>query len=103
MSESQIPAAGAEAGTPAETIIFGADWCGDCRRAKLVFDRAGAAYRYVDLVQDPAAADVARDISGRTNIPVIVYSDGSHQVEPSNADMLRKIEELSLGADGSAS
>ncbi|WP_336991126.1 glutaredoxin domain-containing protein [Leucobacter sp. VD1] len=80
-----------------ETIIFGADWCGDCRRAKLIFDRAGAPYRYVDLVQDPASVEVARDISGRTNIPVIVYPDRSHQVEPSNADMLRKIAELALG------
>lgn len=79
-----------------ETIIFGADWCGDCRRAKLIFDRAGAPFTYVDLVQDPAAADVAKDISGRTNIPVILYPDRSHQVEPSNADMLRKIEELGL-------
>lgn len=80
-----------------ETVIFGADWCGDCRRAKMIFDRAGASYRYVDLVADPAAADVARDISGRTNIPVIVYPDASHQVEPSNADMLTKITELGLG------
>ena len=79
-----------------ETVIFGADWCGDCRRAKLIFDRAGAHYRYVDLVQDPDAAEVARDISGRTNIPVILYPDHSHQVEPSNADMLRKIAELGL-------
>lgn len=80
----------------AETVIFGADWCGDCRRAKLIFDRAGAPYRYVDLVQDPDAAEVARDISGRTNIPVILYPDSSHQVEPSNADMLHKIKELGL-------
>ena len=79
-----------------DTIIFGADWCGDCRRAKLIFDRAGAPFTYVDLVQDPEAAEVARDISGRTNIPVILYPDRSHQVEPSNADMLRKIEELGL-------
>lgn len=84
-----------------ETIIFGADWCRDCRRAKLVFDRAGAVYRYVDLVQEPEAAAVAKDISGRTSIPVILYPDRSHQVEPSNADMLRKIEELGLvGASG---
>ncbi|MFD5599406.1 glutaredoxin domain-containing protein [Leucobacter sp. NPDC058333] len=87
----------AAANTTAETVIFGADWCGDCRRAKLIFDRSDAPYRYVDLVQDPAAADVARDISGRTNIPVILYPDASHQVEPSNADMLRKIAELGLG------
>ncbi|SJN08652.1 Glutaredoxin-like protein GlrX [Leucobacter sp. 7(1)] len=76
--------------------MFGADWCGDCRRAKLVFDRAGVNYRYVDLVQDPAAADVAKDISGRTNIPVILYPDQSHQVEPSNSDLQRKIDELGL-------
>ncbi|GAA2189649.1 MULTISPECIES: glutaredoxin domain-containing protein [Leucobacter] len=80
-----------------ETVIFGADWCGDCRRAKLIFDRSSAPYRYIDLVQDPAAAEVARDISGRTNIPVILYPDSSHQVEPSNADMLQKIAELRLG------
>lgn len=86
----------ATSGQP-ETVMFGADWCGDCRRAKLVFDRAGVAYRYVDLVQDPDAAEVARDISGRTNIPVILYPDASHQVEPSNADLQRKIDELGLG------
>lgn len=80
-----------------ETVMFGADWCGDCRRAKLVFDRAGVSYRYIDLVQEPDAAEVARDISGRTNIPVILYPDASHQVEPSNADLQRKIEELGLG------
>lgn len=100
MSEQIIdPAAASDEGagsTPAQTIIFGADWCGDCRRAKLIFDRAGAPFTYVELVQDPAAADVAQDISGRTNIPVILYPDRSHQVEPSNADMLRKIEELGL-------
>lgn len=79
-----------------ETVMFGADWCGDCRRAKLVFERAGVPYTYVDLVKDPAAADVAKDISGRTNIPVILYPDRSHQVEPSNADMQRKIDELGL-------
>lgn len=83
--------------TIAQTIIFGADWCGDCRRAKLIFDRAGAPYTYVDLVQDPAAIEVAQDISGRKNIPVILYADGSHQVEPSNADVQHKLEELGLG------
>ncbi len=98
-SETNAVTGGGEAAdVTAETIIFGADWCGDCRRAKTVFDRAGAPYKYVDLVEDPSAADVAREISGRTNIPVIVYRDGSHQVEPSNADMQRKIDELGLAA-----
>lgn len=103
MNEQQTPASSETASSDtAETIIFGADWCGDCRRAKRVFDSAGAPYRYVDLVADPGAADVARDISGRTNIPVILYSDGSHQVEPSNADMQQKIVELGLVPNTSA-
>lgn len=79
-----------------DIIIFGADWCGDCRRAKRVFGELNVPYRWVDLEADPAAADVARDISGRTNIPVIAYPDGSHQVEPSDADMRSKLGELGL-------
>ena len=76
--------------------IFGADWCGDCRRAKRVFGEAQVAYEWIDLVETPAAADVAADISGRKNIPVITYPDGTHQVEPSDADMRSKLAELGL-------
>lgn len=84
------------ADSPAEILMFGADWCGDCRRAAQVFRDAEIDFRYIDLVADPEAAEVARDISGRTNIPVITYPDGSHQVEPSNADIMRKVTELGL-------
>lgn len=87
----------------AQTTIkmFGADWCRDCRRAKALFDSRNVMYTYIDLVEDEAAARVARDISGRTNIPVIVYPDGSFQVEPSNTDMITKLTELNIGnADG---
>ena len=77
--------------------MFGADWCGDCRRAKRLFGELGVSYQYVNLEAEPAAAEVARDISGRTNIPVITYPDGSHHVEPSDADMRAKLTELGLG------
>ena len=50
--------------------------------AGLVFDRAGVPFTYVDLVADPAAAQVAIDISGRRNIPVVVFPDGTYQVGP---------------------
>lgn len=84
--------------TPAsETItLFGADWCRDCIRTKKQLDELGIDYTYVDLVADPDAADVAKEISGRTNIPVVVYPDNSHHVEPSNADVEAKLRELSL-------
>lgn len=76
--------------------MFGAEWCSDCRRTKTQLDGLGVLYEYVDLEADPAAADVAREISGRTNIPVVVYPDSSHHVEPSNADVEAKLRTLSL-------
>ncbi|MDD7928532.1 glutaredoxin family protein [Microbacterium thalli] len=82
---------------PSDTItMFGAAWCRDCRRTKAQLDELGVTYTYVDLEADPAAADVARDISGRTQIPVVVYPDATHHVEPSNDDVAAKLRELSL-------
>jgi glutaredoxin-like protein len=76
--------------------MFGAEWCRDCRRTKKQLDELGIEYDYIDLVADPSAADVAEEISGRKNIPVVVYPDASHQVEPSNADVEAKLRELAL-------
>jgi len=76
--------------------MFGADWCRDCIRTKKQLDDLGVAYEYVDLVAHPEAAEVARDISGRTNIPVVVYPDSSHHVEPSNADVEAKLRDLAI-------
>lgn len=82
--------------TSPSITLFGADWCRDCIRTKKQLDELGVDYRYVDLVAEPAAADVAREISGRTNIPVVVYPDQTHHVEPTNADVETKLRELAL-------
>ena len=76
--------------------MFGAEWCIDCRRTKKQLDGLGVEYTYVDLEADPSAAEVAKEISGRMNIPVVVYPDSSHHVEPSNADVEAKLRELNL-------
>jgi mycoredoxin len=71
--------------------MYGADWCSDCRRSKAVLDAEGVDYDYIDVEQSAEAADAAKAISGRTNIPVIVFTDGSFQVEPSDADLRAKL------------
>ena len=76
--------------------MYGADWCSDCRRTKSQLDGLGVEYEYIDIEKVVEGADKARSISGRTNIPVVVYPDGSHQVEPSNADVEAKLTELSV-------
>ncbi|MGO1434072.1 MAG: glutaredoxin domain-containing protein [Canibacter sp.] len=79
-----------------EITMFGADWCIDCRRAKDTFAEVRVPYRFIDLEADEESAEIARDISGRTNIPVIVYPDHSHQVEPSRSEIISKLQELGL-------
>jgi len=82
--------------SPSTITLFGADWCRDCSRTKNQLTSLGVSFEYVDLDADPAAADVAREISGRTSIPVVLYPDASHHVEPSNADVETKLRELAL-------
>lgn len=76
--------------------MFGAEWCGDCRRSKKLLDGLGIDYDYVDLMVVDDGADRAHAISGRTNIPVIVFPDETHVVEPSDAVVRAKLTELGL-------
>lgn len=76
---------------PEKVTMFGADWCGDCRRSKRLLDAKGVDYDYVDTEQIEDAASRAKAISGRTNIPVIVFPDGTHLVEPSDAELSEKL------------
>ena len=71
----------------ADLTVFGADWCPDCRRSKRLLDRLGVAYLYRDLEEDPSATEEAERISGRQSIPVILFPDGHHLVEPSDAQL----------------
>lgn len=77
-------------------VMYGADWCGDCRRAKAYFETHDVAYTYVDLVERPDEMDeVLRRNDGLRSIPVVVFADDTHLTEPSNQDLAAK-----LGHDG---
>jgi mycoredoxin len=74
--------------------MYGAGWCSDCRRSKKLLDQLDVDYEYIDVETDETAADAARAISGRTSIPVIAFPDGTHFVEPSDAELRAKVEAL---------
>ena len=80
-------------------VMYGADWCRDCVRAKAFFDNAGVAYSYVDIEVVADGAERALAISGRTNIPVVVFPDGSHLVEPSDAALRAKADDGFLSVE----
>lgn len=75
--------------------LYGADWCGDCRRAKAWFDERGIAYDYVDLVDDPVQTErVLERTLDVKKIPVIVFPDDSYLVEPSDAELAAHVDAL---------
>jgi glutaredoxin len=72
--------------------MYGADWCRDCRRSKALLDGLGVDYEYVDLEVVADGADRAKAISGRTQIPVVVFPDGTHFTEPTDAELAAKLD-----------
>ena len=71
--------------------MYGADWCRDCRRTEALLNELGVDWTKIDVEASAEAAAEAQSISGRTNIPVVVFPDGSHLVEPSDADVKAKL------------
>ena len=70
-----------------EVIVYGADWCGDCRRSEALLKALKVDYEKKDVEQSAEFTEEARSISGRTNIPVILFSDGKYLVEPSDPEL----------------
>lgn len=76
--------------------VYGATWCGDCKQAKNTLEELGTEYTWHDIETEDGAADRAVDISGQQHIPVVLYPDGTFQVEPSAVDIKNKLNELNI-------
>jgi mycoredoxin len=81
---------------PPTLTVYGADWCGDCRRSKRLIDARGIAYDWVDVARQP---EVRAELSanGYPAIPVIVLADGSILMEPSDDELAAALD--ASGAD----
>ncbi len=52
--------------------VYGADWCGDTKRAKEFLDKLGVAYEYIDVEQNAEAAQWVKDHNdGKERKPTI--------------------------------
>lgn len=73
-------------------IMYGSTWCPDCRRAKQCLEKHGIAYEWSNIEQDAEArAKVVEINHGNRSVPTIVFPDGSVLVEPSNAELEKKL------------
>ena len=80
-----------------EITMYGAEWCGDCRRSQRLLNELGVEYTYINIEEVPGAADKVVEINGgMQSIPVVVFSDGTHLTEPTDPDLRKKLESLDL-------
>lgn len=78
--------------TEPKVTVYGAYWCPDCRRAKKFLGEQFIPYRWVDIEQDKEGeAYVLQKNDGKRIIPTIVFEDDSFLVEPTNAELARKL------------
>jgi glutaredoxin-like protein len=75
-----------------QIIIYGTNWCGDCRRSKRFLDAHHIAYQWIDVERDAKAIErVMKLNSGMRSVPTIVFPDGAVLVEPSDAELGKKL------------
>jgi mycoredoxin len=80
-----------------QIVMYGADWCGDCRRSKRLLEELNVEYTLIDVDADLSAADKVIEINGGAkSIPVLVFQDGTHLTEPSDIDLKAKLQALSI-------
>jgi thioredoxin reductase (NADPH) len=72
--------------------VYGAYWCPDCRRSKRFLSEQQISYDWVDIEKFPEAqAYVEKLNDGKRIIPTVEFEDGTFLVEPSNAELAKKL------------
>ncbi|MFM8877255.1 MAG: FAD-dependent oxidoreductase [Anaerolineae bacterium] len=78
--------------TEPKITLYGAYWCPDCRRSKKFLGEQFVPFKWIDIEQDKEAeAFVVQKNNGKRIIPTIVFEDGSFLVEPTNAELAKKL------------
>lgn len=76
--------------TPASGTItmFSTEWCGYCKRLKLMLDKTGIDYTIVDIEQTPGTEELVKSVNGgNAVVPTVVYPDGATATNPTLADV----------------
>jgi thioredoxin reductase (NADPH) len=80
-----------DAGEPALTV-YGAPWCPHCKRVKKFLSAHRVRYTNIDIDTEPGAIDRVKELQdGGQIIPTVVYADGTHEVNPSDEALARRI------------
>ena len=76
----------------AEIQVYGAPWCPDCRSSKKFLGEHRVEYDWIDIDQDADGLRFVEELqNGGRTIPTVIFSDGSHLLEPSNEELAVKL------------
>jgi len=76
----------------ASITVYGGPWCPHCKRVKKFLAAHRVPYENVDVDDHPEAIDVIKGLQGGGQIiPTVVYGDGTHEVNPSDEALARRI------------
>ncbi len=79
----------------AQLTMYTTQWCAFCRRLKSQLARDGITMTEVDIERDPVAADYVMSVNGgNQTVPTVVFPDGSVLVNPSAAQVKKRMAEL---------
>lgn len=74
-----------------EIILYGADWCPDCRRAKSFLKANNVEYTFIDVDIDEKATEYVEQINdGKRIIPTIII-EGKSLTNPDNAKLAAEL------------
>ncbi len=73
-------------------VLYGTAWCGGSRRCRLLLDRYGIPYQWVDIDQDEQAGRLVERLNrGSRSVPTVVWPDGSKLTEPTEEEFAKKL------------
>lgn len=80
---------------PAEGSItmFSTEWCGYCKRLKMMLDKSGIGYTEVNIEVTPGTPELVEQVNGgNQTVPTVVYPDGSVATNPSLRDVQARLK-----------
>ena len=74
-------------------ILYGADWCPDCRKSKAFLTDNKVNFQFIDIDKNEWAIPIITKINnGKRKIPTIIINDDMVLVEPSNEELRQAIK-----------
>jgi mycoredoxin len=74
-------------------VVYGVNWCGDCRRTQRFLNQNNIPYQWINIDQDKEAEKIVLEINrGFRSVPTIFFPDGLILVEPSNDQLAKKLQ-----------